>query len=89
MYNEYMTKKWFAAKRYGWGWVPATWQGWLVIAVYISFLVWDFMRLDASSHSCSDTMRPFVIHTMLFLAVLLGICYLTGDKPKWQWGNKK
>jgi predicted GH43/DUF377 family glycosyl hydrolase len=22
---------WFRAKEYGWGWYPATWEGWLVL----------------------------------------------------------
>ena len=27
---------WFPARRYGWGWgLPATWQGWLVLAGYV------------------------------------------------------
>lgn len=28
-------KFWFKRKRYGYGWAPSTWQGWLVIAVYV------------------------------------------------------
>jgi hypothetical protein len=29
------TATWFPAKRYGWGWgFPASWQGWMVIALY-------------------------------------------------------
>jgi len=30
------SRYWFPAKRYGWGWgLPARWQGWLVIALYV------------------------------------------------------
>ena len=30
------SRYWFPAKRYGWGWgFPTTWQGWLVIALYV------------------------------------------------------
>jgi hypothetical protein len=33
-------KYWFPAKRYGYGWsVPTTWQGWLVLAVYVVLTV--------------------------------------------------
>jgi hypothetical protein len=29
-------QNWFPAKRYGWGWgPPTTWQGWLLLALYI------------------------------------------------------
>jgi len=32
-------KLWFKAKRYGWGWTPACWQGWLVLGVYFAVLI--------------------------------------------------
>ena len=75
--------------RYGFGWYPATWEGWLVLAAYVIFLVWDFVRIDAHSHSNSDTIRPFVIHAVIAAAVLIAVCYATGESPRWQWGNKK
>ncbi len=28
-------KLWFKRKLYGWGWTPATWQGWFVTLSYI------------------------------------------------------
>jgi hypothetical protein len=31
---------WFRAKRYGWGWgLPAKWQGWLILAVYVALII--------------------------------------------------
>ena len=30
---------WFHAKRYGWGWgLPATWQGWVVLIMWIAIV---------------------------------------------------
>ena len=29
------SKLWFKAKRYGWGWTPSAWQGWMVLLVYL------------------------------------------------------
>ena len=30
---------WFPAKRHGWGWsYPRTWQGWVVVAVYLALV---------------------------------------------------
>lgn len=82
-----MTKLWFKAKRYGWGWTPATWQGWVVMVVFFIFEVWNFLRLDSVSHSNSDTIRPFVIQTIIAVLVLIFICYKTGEKPRWRWGG--
>jgi len=82
-------KKWFKAKLYGWGWTPATWQGWLVILVFIGLLAADFYRLDLDSNSASDTLRPFFLDMILLVGLLLWICYKKGEKPRWQWGVPK
>jgi len=84
-----MKKPWFRAKRYGYGWgLPATWQGWVVFIAYLVFVVWDFLRIDRYSNSVSDTLRPYIIQLFLASLVLVAICYLTGEKPKWRWGKK-
>lgn len=84
-----MKRKWFKAKEYGWGWYPATWQGWLIIACFVIFAVWNFMRIDSTSHSGSDTLRPFIIETFGAVLLLILIAWLTGEKPGWRWGSKK
>ncbi len=84
------TKKyWFAAKTYGWGWTPATWQGWLILVIFVGLIVVNFLRIDAASHSISDTLLAFVPETFLLILVLILICWKTGEKPHWQWGDKK
>jgi hypothetical protein len=84
-----MKKIWFRRKRYGWGWYPSSWEGWLILAAFVVLIVWNFLRIDAHSHSNSDTLRPFIIQTLLMFIVLTGICYLTGEKPRWQWGDEE
>ena len=34
-----MTRLWFRAKRYGWGWTPASVEGWLVMAAFMVAVV--------------------------------------------------
>lgn len=84
-----MKKIWFKTKEYGWGWYPSSWQGWLVLLAFIGFEVWNFLHIDATSHSNSDTIRPFIIDTFIAVAILLAICYKTGEKPRWHWGKKE
>jgi len=83
-----MKPYWFKAKRYGWGWYPNSWQGWLILGFYVLFEVWNFIRLDRFSHSASDTLRPFIIQTALATILLICICALTGERPRWMWGEK-
>ena len=84
-----MKQKWFKAKEYGWGWYPSRWQGWFVIVCFVVFTVWNFLRLDTDSYSASDTLRPFVIETILTALLLVVVAWLTGEKPGWRWGSKK
>lgn len=84
-----MKKPWFRRKWYGWGWYPATWEGWLILLAFVVFEIWNFLRIDAHSHSNSDTIRPFIIEVVIAVIVLIGICYLTGEKPRWKWGKPK
>jgi hypothetical protein len=81
-------KIWFKNKTYGFGWVPVTWQGWFTIFIFIIFQFWNFLRLDAVSHSNSDTLRPFIIETFFATLILIFICYKKGEKPGWHWGKK-
>ena len=76
-------KIWFPAKRYGWGWgLPVTWQGWLVLLVYVSGLV-------ASSICIRPARAPFVygISVLALTGALVGICWAKGEKPRWRWGG--
>jgi len=80
---------WFKRKLYGWGWTPATKEGWAVMVLFIVLIVGNFFRIDHVSHSASDTIRPFILETIFLSLVLLVITYKTGEKPKWQWGIPK
>jgi hypothetical protein len=90
-YVEYLKDNpegyWFRRKLYGWGWTPATWQGWATIALFLLLLIANAYRIDSASHSASDTLRPFLIHTFLMVLALIAVCYKTGESPRWQWGE--
>ena len=83
-----MQKYWFKNKRYGYGWFPCSWEGWLMLAVYLVALAWIFRDVDSASHSASDTLIGMVVPFALLTAILLGICVMTGEKPEWRWAGK-
>ena len=96
MYKEYAAYLkdnpkgyWFRRKLYGWGWTPASWQGWATLATYVLVIFYYFKKIDASAHSGSDTLIDFTAPFLIATAVLLGICLIKGEKPKWQWGVPK
>lgn len=82
-------KLWFRAKRYGFGWTPASWEGWMILAFFVAFQVWNFLRIDATSHSNSDTIRPFIIQLALSVILLFFIANKKGEKLAWRWGKKE
>lgn len=80
-------KLWFKRKTYGWGWAPASVEGWIILLLYIFANIRIFLAIDQNSHSGSDTLIGFA---PLFLLLTLGlcvVCYLTGEEPRWQWGR--
>jgi hypothetical protein len=79
------SKYWFPAKRYGWGWgLPCVWQGWAVLLLY-------FIAVAAAYFGFDPAKRPIYFGVSLFILsiLLIRICYLKGEKPKWRWGDDK
>jgi hypothetical protein len=77
-------RPWFKAKTRGWGWGAATtWQGWSVYAAYIALVAGGAAWLPASQHPVA-----FLCGTSALTALLVGICWLTGERPRWRGANR-
>lgn len=76
---------WFKRKAYGWGWVPATWQGWTLLGAYVALDILFALTIDERS-SPREVVFTFALPVALLTGTLLRICYATGEPPKWQWG---
>jgi len=79
---------WFKAKKYGWGWYPATWQGWAVTAIYLLLILALSSTLDENSPN-AEVAFMFFLPLITLSACFVLIAYKTGEKPEWRWGNKK
>ena len=76
-------KYWFPAKRYGWGWgPPCTCQGWVVLLAYLVLVVAGIPFVQASEGNI-----VYVAYVMALTAVLIAICWFTGERPRWRWGD--
>ena len=84
-----MTKRpWFRGKKYGYGWgIPTVKEGWLVLVSYILLIILDKIQLGRTPSSQALTF--FVLQVLLASVLLLIICYATGDKLEWRWGDDK
>jgi hypothetical protein len=86
-----MVKRWFAAKRYGYGWYPVTWQGWAVTIGYVVLLL--VPTAGASFAGFKDIRETtfawlFINYALALTGILLFVCWKTGEPARWRWGGK-
>lgn len=83
-----MKKKdlWFKGKKYGWGWYPVTWQGWVVT---VGFVIYEFALSAFIGKAFEERagVTSFIFLTFLGTLVLIVICCKKGEPPKWRWGK--
>ncbi|NLQ16664.1 hypothetical protein HGG82_03365 [Marinomonas sp. M1K-6] len=72
---------WFPAKENGWGWgKPNTWQGWLVLVLYIATVAVVSLTVDPKV----ELLKWAVIVSVSTLVLLL-VYLWKGDAPNWKW----
>lgn len=78
---------WFKRKLYGFGWMPAKKQGWIVLGVYLLFVI---TLSVAATEKVNDTQAVtwVLVPVALATVLLLIIAFKTGQPLKWQWGKK-
>ncbi len=86
-YIHMKTDMWFKRKRYGWGWTPATWQGWAVLVGYLVLVLVFAATIDKTSPP-REIFATFVLPSLVLTVTLIRICYRKGESPRWQWGNE-
>jgi len=71
---------WFHAKRHGWGWgLPATWQGWVVYAVYLAGIVGGAVLFPPD-----NWMGTFLVHVTALSILLVVVCLIMGEPARWR-----
>ncbi len=62
--------------------MPCAWQGWVVLAGFA-----------LATLACVAWVLPvygpigFVMASLVLCVLLTGICWLTGERPAWRWGD--
>jgi len=85
-----MTKIWFKARRYGWGWTPASVEGWIVTLVLVLLLLAStviFIRAVQAGAEPRLATLLFLVATALISSVAVVIALVTGEPPRWRWGK--
>lgn len=82
--NERDPDIWFPAKRFGYGWrLPVTWQGWVVVVVYLVMIAIGVTRIRPDGGPVL-TFAWFVGWTLALMAV----CWLKGEPLHWRWNGR-
>ncbi len=70
---------WFPAKRYGWGWgLPATWEGWLVLAGYLGLIAVGVFLFPSRVG-----LAAFTIYAVLLSVAFTFVCWWKGEPTRW------
>ena len=76
---------------YGWGWVPVSWEGWLVVLVFIGILllngVYFASKVSPNGEPTNTNLAIFFGGIIISVIALFWICYKKGEKPRWNWGR--
>ena len=74
--------EWFAPKRYGLGaGLPISWQGWLVLAVYVAIIVAAVILLDDHRLAQASIVVPATALLVIIFAKT------TRGGWRWRWGD--
>ena len=77
------SRPWFKAKTHGWGWGRAnTWQGWLSYGLYAALVAATALCFPPLQH-----VFAFGICLWSLTLLLIGVCWLKGEKPGPRWGR--
>lgn len=81
------TKHWFGRKRYGWGWTPITWQGWLSLAVFIAIFTFGATAFVNAGTSPRHWFALAIWSASVIFCFLLFV-RSKGPAARWQWGDR-
>ncbi|MCA9486741.1 hypothetical protein H6501_00925 [Candidatus Woesearchaeota archaeon] len=74
-------KYWFKPKRYGYGATPSSWEGWVVVLLFIFLLI-------AISLFVGPEKIWFYVFLLLFTPLLVYISQVKTDGDwRWRWGK--
>ena len=88
-----MTRLWFRARSYGWGWTPCPLQGWIVTVATAVLLVGGdlVVVLSAGDPQAVRNSSAMIAVVLAWNALIAGlavlICWKTGERPRWRWGK--
>jgi len=83
-------KYWFKRRRFGYGWVPVTKQGFLLVSGFLLVIVASSFLLElVPDKDMFVASILYLIAVAVLVIVMIIMTRLHGPKPKWRWGVSK
>ncbi len=83
-----MNNYWFKRKRYGYGFVPVTWQGWASIGIYLLVIFGGLLSIrDMPEDDFSAEASIYLLVVLIATSALIIVSYKHGPTLKWRWGK--
>jgi predicted membrane channel-forming protein YqfA (hemolysin III family) len=81
---------WFKRRRYGWGWTPVKWQGWIPIVGFFTVVIGGLLYLPFGDEEVTvQAVVAYLIYVALASVLLIVVGYQRGPEPRWRWGWKE
>ena len=83
-----MTRPWFRTEKYGWGWTPASIEGWLALAAFVAGVALDVVVLRHRPDHGVPVFRALVLFYLWLAALVVAPIVAwrkTGEPPRWLW----
>jgi hypothetical protein len=81
---------WFKARAFGWGWTPVSFEGWAVLIAFLALVAAGTGVFIYELRAGADVRAAnllFMAGLALLVGLLILICWLTGERPRWRWGG--
>ena len=90
MKHDIKRNYWFKRRRYGYGWTPVTWQGWVSVLLFLAIaLLGAIVLQNAPRNTLSSELLVYMALLLISALLLICIAFKNGPSPKWRWGVKK
>lgn len=88
MNTDKANKYWFKRRRYGYGWVPTTWQGWASVGAFVAIIAGGVVMIkDTPRGKLTSEVYLYLLAVLAAAVCLVAISHKKGPKPHWQWGK--
>lgn len=76
---ETSRKYWFRKRVLGWGWSPANWKGWVVVAAFFGLFYLGRIVLRANAEASWANDGTFAVYVVVLAAALVAVSYLKSE----------